>query len=113
MMPPEASPLESDAPHSVTGDCCPRQRLISPTGGWNMANGYFLNRRRRRLPFDSTLNYKQQEQSKFGDLLRSKTTPTQINEALCKVLCHNICCLIQSMFELKIKPEFWADEISL
>src|SRR6266478_6170974 len=34
--------------------------------------------------------------AKFGNHLRSKTKPAQINEALCKVLCHNICCLIQS-----------------
>jgi transposase len=47
--------------------------------------------------------------SKFGDRLRSKTRTAQINEALCKVLCHNLCCLIQSMFELDIKPEFWAE----
>jgi len=46
--------------------------------------------------------------SKFGDSLRSKTPTAQINEALCKVLCHNLCCLIQSMFELSVKPEFWA-----
>jgi hypothetical protein len=46
--------------------------------------------------------------AKFGDSLRSKTKTAQINEALCKVLAHNICCLIQSMFELNIKPEFWA-----
>lgn len=45
--------------------------------------------------------------SKFGDALRSKTKTAQINEALCKVLCHNICCLIQSMFELGLKPKFW------
>ena len=45
--------------------------------------------------------------SKFGDSLRSKTRTAQINEALCKVLCHNICCLIQSMFELNLKPKFW------
>ena len=32
----------------------------------------------------------------------------QINEALCKVLCHNICCLIQSMYELNLKPKFWS-----
>jgi transposase len=47
--------------------------------------------------------------SKFGDSLRSKTKTAQINEALCKVLCHNICCLIQSMFELNLKPKFWAE----
>ncbi len=47
--------------------------------------------------------------SKFGDSLRSKTETAQINEALCKVLCHNLCCVIQSMFELDVKPEFWAE----
>lgn len=47
--------------------------------------------------------------SKFGIALRSKTKTAQINEALCKVLCHNLCCLIQSMFELNIKPEFWEN----
>jgi hypothetical protein len=46
--------------------------------------------------------------SKFGDALRSRTKRAQINEALCKILCHNICCLIQSMFELNLKPKFWA-----
>ncbi|HEX8475044.1 MAG TPA: transposase [Pyrinomonadaceae bacterium] len=46
--------------------------------------------------------------SKFGAALRSKTRTAQINEALCKVLCHNICCLIQSMYELNLKPKFWA-----
>jgi transposase len=46
--------------------------------------------------------------SKFGNTLRSRTRTAQINEALCKVLCHNICCLIQSMFELGLKPKFWS-----
>lgn len=46
--------------------------------------------------------------AKFGDSLRSKTKTAQINEALCKVLCHNICCLIQSMYELGLKPKFYA-----
>ncbi len=47
--------------------------------------------------------------AKFGDALRSKTKTAQINEALCKILCHNICCLIQSMFELNLKPKFWKE----
>jgi transposase len=46
--------------------------------------------------------------SKFGDALRSRTERAQINEALLKVLCHNICCLIQSMYELGLKPKFYA-----
>lgn len=43
---------------------------------------------------------------KFGDKVRSKTTTAQTNEVLCKVLCHNICCLIQSMYELGIEVNF-------
>ncbi|HEX8844321.1 MAG TPA: transposase [Pyrinomonadaceae bacterium] len=46
--------------------------------------------------------------AKFGDALRSKTRRAQINEALCKVLCHNICCLISAMHELNLKPKFYA-----
>ena len=49
--------------------------------------------------------------SKFGDSLRSKTETAQINEALCKVLCHNLRCLIQSMFELNLKAEFWTEAV--
>ncbi len=34
-------------------------------------------------------------------------TPTaQVNEVLCKILCHNICVLIQSIYELGIEPVF-------
>jgi transposase len=44
--------------------------------------------------------------SKFGQRLRSKTMTAQINEALCKVLCHNLCVVIQSQHELNITPEF-------
>jgi transposase len=46
--------------------------------------------------------------AKFGDSLRSKTERAQINEALCKVLCHNIVVLIQAMYELGLKPKFYA-----
>jgi transposase/predicted nucleic acid-binding Zn finger protein len=45
--------------------------------------------------------------AKFGGSLRSKTRTAQINEALCKILAHNICVLNQSMFELGVKADFW------
>jgi transposase len=45
---------------------------------------------------------------KFGDSLRSKTDVAMINEALCKILCHNIVVVIHAMFELGIDPDFWA-----
>ena len=41
----------------------------------------------------------------------SKTRTAQINETLCKVLCHNICVLIQSMYELNLKPKFWKEVV--
>ena len=44
--------------------------------------------------------------AKFGDALRSKSHTAQVNELLCKVLCHNICCVIQSMYELGIEAQF-------
>ena len=45
---------------------------------------------------------------KFGSALRSKSDVGQINEALCKVLCHNICVLVQAVHELGIEPTFRA-----
>jgi transposase len=50
--------------------------------------------------------------AKFSGHIRSKSETAQINEALCKVLCHNICCLIQSMFEFGIEPNFDATSIN-
>jgi len=44
--------------------------------------------------------------TKFGQRLRSRTLTAQINEALCKVLCHNPCVVIQSVHELGIEAEF-------
>jgi len=45
---------------------------------------------------------------KFGDYLRSKTDVAMLNEALCKILCHNIVVLIHEMHELGIEPIFWV-----
>jgi transposase len=48
---------------------------------------------------------------KFGANVKAKTPVAQVNEVLCKVLCHNICCLIQSIYELGIEPTFWNNEV--
>lgn len=45
---------------------------------------------------------------KFGEKLRSKTHTAQVNEVLCKVLAHNLCCVIQSMYELGVDVDFGA-----
>jgi transposase len=66
----------------------------------------FMQNYHKRSNVESTFHM---IKSKFGDSLRSKTRTAQVNEALCKVLCHNICCLIQSMYELNLKPKFWKE----
>ena len=43
---------------------------------------------------------------KFGDYVRCKNEKSQDNEILCKVLAHNIVCLIHEIFELKIEVDF-------
>jgi len=43
---------------------------------------------------------------KFGDFVRCKNEQSQDNEILCKVLTHNITCLIHEIFELKIDINF-------
>ena len=48
----------------------------------------------------------------FGDALRSKGDTAQVNEILCKVLCHNLCVLVQSMYERAIVPTFWAGAVT-
>jgi transposase len=67
---------------------------------------WFLQQYHKRSNVETTFSM---IKAKFGDSLRSKTETAQVNEALCKVLAHNICCLIQSMYELNIKPEFWNE----
>jgi Transposase DDE domain len=47
---------------------------------------------------------------KFGDSVRSKNETAMVNEVLCKILCHNLTCLIQEQETLGIVPIFWEDE---
>lgn len=70
---------------------------------------YFMQSYHKRSNVETTFSM---IKAKFGDALRSKTKTAQINEALCKILAHNVCCLIQSMFELNLKPEFWASDLA-
>ncbi len=44
--------------------------------------------------------------AKFGDSVRSRTDTAMMNEVMAKVVCHNICCVIQSWYELGIEPTF-------
>ena len=49
--------------------------------------------------------------TKFGDAVRSKSDIGQLNEVLCKELCHNLCVIMQAIHELGIEPIFEKDYI--
>jgi len=46
---------------------------------------------------------------KFGDRVRSKLFVAQVNELLCKSLCHNLAVLVHSFHELGVESKFWKD----
>ena len=78
---------------------------------WNRLYHYFMYnqdefmcRYHRRSNVETTFSM---IKAKFGERLRSKTETAQVNEVLCKILCHNLCCVIQSIYELGIEPTFW------
>ncbi len=74
---------------------------------YNLRRDEFLSHYHKRSNVETTFSM---IKGKFGDHLRSKTDAAMINEALAKVLCHNLCCLIQSHYELGIAPVFWGKE---
>jgi hypothetical protein len=47
---------------------------------------------------------------KFGDSVMSRSDVGMVNEVLCKLLCHNLTCLIQEQETLGIVPVFWKNE---
>lgn len=74
-----------------------------------MHNEEFLEHYHKRSNVETTV---QMIKSKFGDKVRSKTWTAQVNEVLCKIICHNICCVIQEMYELGVEPDFWLNNDS-
>lgn len=65
-----------------------------------------MDRYHRRSNVETTFSM---IKAKFGERLRSKSATGQVNEVLCKILCHNVCCLIQSIYELGVEPSFWNE----
>jgi transposase len=80
---------------------------------WEKMFGYYQYRRdeflehyHRRSNAESVFSM---VKAKFRDAVRSKGDTAMKNEVLCKLVCHNICCLIMSQCELGIEPVFWTD----
>jgi len=91
-----------------------KSNTVEPEAGdstaWAQMYHYFMGNREKFLE-----HYHQRSnvetaysmmKAKFGDSVRSKSDVGQINEALCKVLCHNLCVLVQAIHELGIEPAF-------
>ena len=66
-------------------------------------NEEFLEHYQKRSNAETTFHM---IKSKFGYSVVSKTEVAQVNEVLLKVLCRNICVVIQEMFESGIEPMF-------
>ena len=79
---------------------------------WSKMYGYFMYNREEFLEHYHKRSNAETSYSmikaKFGDSVRSKSNVGQINGALCKVLCHNICVLIQSIHNMGIEHDFCA-----
>jgi hypothetical protein len=76
---------------------------------YNLNRDEYLNHYHKRSNVETT---NMMIKSKFGDSIRSKTDTAMVNEALAKVLCHNLCCLVQSHYELGINATFWGEEVA-
>lgn len=46
---------------------------------------------------------------KFGQNLMTKKYSANVNEILCKIICHNLCCLISAYYELNVKEALWTE----
>ena len=47
---------------------------------------------------------------KFGDRIRSRLPVAMVNEALAKLVCNNLCCVILSPCEIGIEAKFWDNK---
>ena len=62
----------------------------------------FLGRYHRRSNVETTM---WMIKSKFGSAVRSKSQTAQVNEVLCKLVCHNLACIVHAITEFGIDGE--------
>lgn len=89
-------------------------RVPTGDGGWErMYHAFAYNREAFLASYHKRSNVEtvfSMIKAKFGDAVLSKSDTGQMNEALCKVLAHNICCVIGAIHELGIDPIFAAPQ---
>ena len=88
----------------------PRQRKQRRDALWEQAYYFhlwhrkeFLDHYNRRSNVESAFSM---VKARFGAVVRSKTPTAQTNKVLAKLLCHNLCVLVKSMYALNISPVF-------
>jgi len=97
-------PFKSNSVPDSRGSYGPKSELWSRMYHfYSLHRAEFLRHYHKRSNVETTFHM---IKSKFGQRLRSRTLTAQINEALCKVLCHNLCVVIQSVHELGIETNF-------
>jgi hypothetical protein len=68
---------------------------------FNLRRDEFLAHYHKRSNVESVFSMVKR---KFGDSVRSRTDTSMMNEALAKIVCHNLCCVIQEWYEIGIDP---------
>jgi transposase len=74
---------------------------------YSMNRDEYMAKYHKRSNVESVFNM---VKAKFGDSVRSKSNTAMRNEVYCKLIAHNLCCLIMSQFELGIEPMFWQSD---
>lgn len=72
---------------------------------WREDPEYFFKHYHQRSNIETTI---MMWKTSFGDSLRSKIEIAMKNELYCKLICHNLSCLIKAMYELGLGAEFLA-----
>jgi transposase len=68
---------------------------------FNLRRDEFLAHYHKRSNVESVFSMVKR---KFGDSVRSRTDTAMMNESLAKIVCHNLCCVIQEWYEIGIDP---------
>jgi len=66
----------------------------------------FFEHYHKRSKVEAVMNMIKQ---KFGVYLMTKNEMANFNEILCKILCHNICCLISAYYKFDMHRTFWTE----
>lgn len=85
-----------------------------PGSLWERMFGYFQFRRddflkhyHKRSNIEATISL---VKARFGDGVQSKTDVATRSEVYCKLVAHNLSCLVMEQYELGIEPVFWGGD---